>query len=69
MQARNWVRIALCGWVTGVIWFSILAVTIGFAQRLLPKELVDLIEKGGPHTRWNPGVLFGIDLIMGASAI
>ena len=70
MHAKNWLRIVLCGWVTGVVYFLLTALSIGlFAQGSIAQELLDVMEGGGPHTRWGGGVFFGIDLMMGIWAM
>lgn len=65
MQKMNWIRIVLCGWVTGVVWFSLSMLSLGFARAVLSQELLELIEVGGPHERWDGSISFGIDLAMG----
>ncbi len=61
MQAKNWVRIALCGWVVGVVYFLLAALSIPF----MTQDFLTLVKEGGPHSPWGGGVSFGIDLMMG----
>ena len=70
MKAKYWLRIVLCGWLTGFASFSLTALSVAvFAQGSMAQELLDFLEKGGPHPHWDSGVFFGIDLIMGIWAM
>ncbi len=61
MQGKNWIRIALCGWVVGVVYFLLATLSIPF----MAQDFLTLVEEGGPHSPWGGGVSFGIDLMMG----
>lgn len=65
MGRLNWLRILLCGLVTGVTWFMLDAILLSAFAR----PFVAWIGATNGGARWNTGVDFGIDLAMGVWAM
>lgn len=65
MRSANWLRIILCGFVAGVVWY----VLSGLSMSLLAEEFLAFTESGGPHSRWPGALFFAIDIAMGIWAI
>lgn len=65
MHFTNCVRIILCGFVVGVTWFALCALSLSF----LAQDFLAVVQEGGAHTRWGGGYFFGVDLMMGMWAM
>ncbi len=65
MQLKNWARIILCGFVVGVVWYLLSALSLSF----IAQDFLATVQEGGPHARWGGAVFFGIDIVMGVWAI
>ncbi len=65
MNARNWVRIILCGWVTGVGWYVLSVVSLS----VFNSNLLTTLQSSSAYPRWDGSVFFLIDLLMGIWAI
>ena len=61
----NWVRVILCGLVTGVIWFLLSVVALTF----FGQALIEALQHLQPYPRQNGFFFFGIDLLMGIWAL
>ena len=63
--STNSIRVLLCGFVAGVVWFLLSA----FFLSLFAENLVTFVKRGGGYPRWDGGVFFAIDLMMGIWAV
>ena len=61
MRGTNWIRLVLCGFVAGVVWYLLSAVFLS----LFAQDFVASVERGGPHPRWGGVFFFAVDLMMG----
>jgi hypothetical protein len=65
MKGTLWIRLALCGFVAGVIW-NLLSVL--FLATVAP-EFVASIQRTAPHPAQGGAFFFAIDLLMGVWAV
>ena len=65
MRDARWIRLVLCGYVAGVVWFLLSMVILAFvAPNFVPE-----VRQGAPHAAWGGALGFGIDIVMGVWAI
>ena len=65
MRPTLWLRIVLCGSVTGVVWYLLSAVSLFFQS-----DIVASVRESAPHAAWGGGGLFfAIDVAMGVWAV
>jgi multidrug transporter EmrE-like cation transporter len=65
VPGSKWIRIILCGFVTGVVWYILATVPLFFFAR----DLLTAIERGVAYPKWDGGILFAVDLLMGIWAV
>jgi len=65
MPSSNWIRVALCGIIAGVVWYILSA----FSLSLFTQDLLAFVKGGGPYPRWGGELFFAIDLTMGIWAV
>ena len=65
MAGTNSIRVLLCGFVAGVVWYLLSALFLS----LFAEDLVTFVKRGGAYPRWDGGVFFVIDLMMGIWAV
>ncbi len=64
MRGTDWMRIVLCGFVAGVVWFlSVVCLTF------LAPDSVSSIQQGAPYAEWGGAFSFGVDVAMGIWAV
>jgi len=65
MRPTLWLRIVLCGSVTGVVWYLLSAVSLFFQS-----DIVASVRESAPHAALGGGGLFfAIDVAMGVWAV
>ena len=65
MRGTAWMRIVLCGFVTGVVWFLVSVVFLSF----LAPDFVTSAQQGAPYSDWGGAFFFGVDVAMGIWAV
>ena len=65
MKGTHWIRLALCGFVAGVIW-NLLSVV--FLATVTP-DFVASIQRTAPHPAQGGAFFFAIDVLMGVWAV
>lgn len=65
MKGTKWMRVALCGFVTGVIW-NLLSVVV---LVILAPGLVASVQQRAPHPAQDGAFFFAIDVMMGTWAV
>ena len=55
MRGTAWMRIVLCGFVTGVVWFLVSVVFLSF----LAPDFVTSAQQGAPYSDWGGAFFFG----------
>ncbi len=65
MRGTDWMRIVLCGFVTGVVWFLVLVVFLSF----LAPNFVTSAQQGAPYSDWGGAFFFGVDVAMASRVV
>ena len=65
MRGTNWFRVVLCGFVAGVVWYLLSALSLA----LFAQDFLVLVQNGGPYPRSGGVFFFVIDLMMGIWAV
>jgi hypothetical protein len=65
MKGTNWIRVALCGFVAGVIWNLLSVVYL----TLFAPGLVASVQQTAPHPAQGGAFFFAIDVMMGVWAV
>ena len=65
MKRANWIRIALCGFVAGVIWNLLSVVYLA----MFAPEFVASVQRSAPHAAQGGAYFFAIDVLMGVWAV
>ena len=65
MRNTNLMRIVLCGFVAGVVWFALSSAFLSiFAQ-----DLLAVVQRDGPYPKRSGAFFFAVDLLMGVWAV
>ena len=65
MRGTDRLRIVLCGYVAGVIWFLVSVVFLSF----LAPDFVTSVQQAAPYSDWGGAFSFGVDVAMGIWAM
>ena len=65
MRRTDWIRIVLCGYVAGVLWFLVSVVFLSF----FAPNFVTSVQQGAPYADWGGAFSFGVDVAMGIWAV
>ncbi len=65
MRSTSWIRLVLCGFVAGVVWYLANAVFLFF----FAPDFVASVQGSAPYSRWGGEFFFGVDIVMGIWAI
>ena len=64
LQGNSWIRLILCGFITGVVWFLVSVVSLsGFAP-----DLVAFLQQSAPYSEWEGEFFFGVGVVIGVWA-
>ena len=61
MRGTNWIRLVLCGFVAGVVWNLLSAVSL----YLFTPDFVVSLQRGAPHPPRGGAFFFAVDVMMG----
>lgn len=65
MRGPNWIRLLLCGYAAGVVWYLFSALLLV----LFAQDFLGFVKEGGSYPKWGEMAFFGIDLVMGVWVI
>ena len=65
MKNPNWLRITLCGFVTGVVWHLLSVVFLA----IFAPDFAGAVQRTAPYPAQGGGFFYAIDLLMGVWAV
>jgi len=65
MKGPNWIRLTLCGFVAGVVWYLLSVVCLS----IFAPDFAASVQRGAPHPAQGGAFFFAVDLVMGVWAV
>ena len=61
MKLAAWTRVALCGFVAGVVWYLLTVASVSLSA----PDLIASVQARAPHPSRGGGYFFALDMVMG----